>query len=330
MAQELVSVVVPLHDESGNLRELSHRIGGALGQLENIDFEILLVDDGSADASWDVIRQLHDADPRIKGLRLSRNFGHQAALTAGFDFASGDAIITMDADLQHPPELLGSMIDKWRSGFHIVSMVRVPSPDEPWMKRRTSSLFYRLINALSEIKIKGAVADFRLLDRRVVRRLNKMRERTRFIRGMISWIGFRETEIHYQPAPRFAGRSQYSVRKMLHLAVNAISSFSTTPLTLGFYLGLAANAVCLGLFGYAVYNKIYENKDLSEWASTFMTMLFLNGIQLIMLSVLGLYLGRVLEEVKRRPLYITRDALGVAFRARRSSRGAHVQSVSAR
>lgn len=315
--RETVSVVVPLYNEAKNLTELCTRLCRVLGDIEDIAFEIILVDDGSRDNTWAMISEMHEQNPRIKGVRLSRNFGHQAALTAGYDRATGHAIIAMDGDLQHPPELLPGMIREWRDGFEVVSMVRQASPDEGWFKRLTSTLFYRLINVLSDIRIRNAVADFRLVDRRVLKQLNSMRERARFVRGLISWIGFKETELYYTAAPRFSGSTQYSLRKMLRLAVNAISSFSTIPLTLGFYAGMAANVVCVFLFGYAVYNKTYEHKDLSEWASLFITTLFLNGIQLTMLSVVGLYVGRVLEEVKQRPVYIARNELGIASKRER-------------
>ena len=312
-----VSVVVPVYNEANTLPELCARLCRVLRAVEDIGFEIILVDDGSRDSSWEVIRALHDENSQIKGVRLSRNFGHQAALTAGYDRATGNAIVAMDGDLQHPPELLPAMIREWVNGYEVVSMVRQASPEESWMKRLSSALFYRLINALSDIRIRNAVADFRLLDQRVLKQLNNMRERARFVRGLISWIGFKEIELPYTAAPRFSGSTGYSLRKMLRLAVDAISSFSTIPLTMGFYAGMAANLVCLFLFGYAVYNKMYEHKDLSEWASLFITTLFLNGIQLTMLSILGLYVGRVLEEVKQRPVYIARNELGIAPKRRR-------------
>lgn len=333
MPQTLISIIVPVCDEAENLRRLCAGIQHVLKAIGDIDYEVLLVDDGSRDSSWDIIRSIHRRDRRMKGVRLSRNFGHQAALTAGYHYASGDAIITMDGDLQHPPEMLPAMIEQWRQGYDVVSMVREASPHESWFKRASSRLFYLLINALSDVDIKNAVADFRLLDRRVVERLNSMRERTRFVRGLISWIGFSETELRYTAAPRLAGRTKYSLRKMLDLAATAVSSFSTVPLKMGFYAGLAVNVLCLGLMGYAAYNKIHENKDLTEWASTFMTMLFLNGIQLIMIGVIGLYLGRVLEEVKRRPLYVAMEELGVASQrklgvVRRMSRRSRSGSVA--
>lgn len=312
----LISIVVPLYNEAENVRQLCTLAARYLGTVEDIAYEIILVDDGSRDDSWHLISELHNEDDRVKGVRLSRNFGHQAALTAGYDYASGDAVITMDCDLQHPPEMLPAMIEKWREGYDVVSMKREATLQESWFKKSSSAFFYKLINALSDITIRSSVADFKLLDRRVVKRLNSMRERARFLRGIISWIGFREVELTYTASARFSGRSKYSIRKMMRLAVNAISSFSTLPLTLGFYVGLAVNVICLILMGYAVYNKVYDHKDLSEWASTFMTMLALNGIQLIMIGVIGLYLGRVLEEVKKRPLYIAREEVGIAPKRR--------------
>lgn len=317
MPQNTISIVVPLYNEAENVGPLCERISEALSAVDDISYEIVLVDDGSRDKSWRTIGELHDADPRIHALRLSRNFGHQAALTAGYDYATGDAVISMDGDLQHPPEMLPAMIRKWRQGYDVVSMVREASESESWFKRFSSAFFYRIMNALSDITIRNAVADFRLLDRRVVKRLNSMRERARFLRGLISWIGFREAELTYTASARANGTTKYSFRKMLRLAVNAISSFSTVPLTIGFYAGLAVDVVCVILMGYALYNKLYDHKDLSEWASTFMTMLALNGIQLTMLGVIGLYLGRVLQEVKKRPLYIVRSELGVAARRRK-------------
>lgn len=308
----LISVVVPLYNEAENVRHLCTLAARYLGTVDDIAYEIILVDDGSRDNSWRTISELHEEDNRIKGVRLSRNFGHQAALTAGYDYASGNAVITMDGDLQHPPEMLPAMIEKWREGYDVVSMKREATLQESWFKKTSSAFFYKLINGLSDITIRSAVADFKLLDRRVVKRLNSMRERARFLRGIISWIGFREAELTYTASARFSGSTKYSIRKMMRLAVNAISSFSTLPLTLGFYFGLAVNVVCVILMGYAIYNKVYDDKDLSEWASTFITMLALNGIQLIMIGVIGLYLGRVLEEVKKRPLYIAREELGIA------------------
>lgn len=317
MPHNTISIVVPLYNEAENIEVLCGRIARALSLVDDLSYEVVLVDDGSRDKSWRTISELHDRDPRIHGLRLSRNFGHQAALTAGYDYAVGDAVITMDGDLQHPPEMLPAMIRRWRQGYDVVSMVREASEGESWFKKLSSAFFYRFMNALSDITIRNAVADFRLLDRRVVKRLNSMRERARFLRGLISWIGFKETEITYTASPRLGGTTKYSFRKMLRLAINAISSFSTVPLTIGFYTGLAIDVVCVFLMGYALYNKVYDHKDLSEWASTFMTMLALNGIQLTMLGVIGLYLGRVLQEVKRRPLYVVRSELGITARRRR-------------
>jgi dolichol-phosphate mannosyltransferase len=318
MTKRIISIVVPVFEEAESLPALHGGIAAAMQEVADFGYELLLVDDGSRDESWDVIASLHEHDPRVKGVRLSRNFGHQAAVTAGYRYATGDAVITMDADLQHPPELLSQMVQKWRSGYDVVSMVRDPSQHQGLLKSLSSKLFYRFINALSVTKIKDGVADFRLLDRRVVKQLNALKERGRFVRGMISWVGFSETEIHYTPRPRFAGRTKYSVGKMLNLAVDAISSFSTAPLRMAFLAGLAVNLVCLALMGYAVFNKLNENKDLTEWASTFITMLFLSGLQMLMIGVIGMYVGKIFEEVKQRPVYVTEEELGITLRPRRS------------
>jgi polyisoprenyl-phosphate glycosyltransferase len=320
MTKRIISIVVPVFEEAESLSALHRGIASAMNEVGDFDYELLLIDDGSRDESWDVITNLHERDPQVKGVRLSRNFGHQAAVTAGYRYATGDAVITMDADLQHPPELLPQMIRKWRSGYDVVSMVRDPAQHQGVLKTLSSKLFYRFINALSVTKIKDGVADFRLLDRRVVRQLNALKERGRFVRGMISWVGFSETEIHYTPHPRFAGRTKYSMGKMLNLAVDAISSFSTAPLRMAFLAGLAVNLVCLALMGYAVFNKINENKDLTEWASTFITMLFLSGLQLLMIGVIGMYVGKIFEEVKQRPVYVTEEELGTSLRPRRVRR----------
>lgn len=317
MRQNLISIIVPAYEEAENLQLLHRRIAEAMQTVPDLRFELILVDDGSRDETWDVIQLLHDHDPRVKGVRFSRNFGHQAAVTAGYHYASGDAVIAMDGDLQHPPELLPDMIAKWREGFDVVSMVREHAPHEPAMKSWTSRGFYKVINLLSDVPIRPGVADFRLLDRKVVRKLNSLKERGRFVRGLIPWIGFSETTIHYKPNPRHAGTTKYSVRKMLMLALDAVSSFSSAPLRMSFVLGLTMNAVCLGLMGYALYNKINENKDLSEWASSFLTMVALNAVQMLMIGINGIYLARVFDEVKRRPLYIAEEELGVTRKRRK-------------
>lgn len=320
MNKRIVSIVVPVYEEAESLPVLYRAVDTAMQEVGDQDYELLLIDDGSRDDSWDVIAGLRDLDGRVKGVRFSRNFGHQAAVTAGYRYALGDAVITMDADLQHPPELLPQMIQKWRAGYDVVSMVRDPAAHQSALKGISSRWFYRFINVLSVTKIKEGVADFRLLDRRVVKQLNALKERGRFVRGMISWVGFSETEIHYTPNPRFAGHTKYSMGKMLHLAVDAISSFSTAPLRLAFYAGIGVNVLCVGLMAYAFYNKMHENRDLTQWASTFITMLFLSGIQLLMIGVIGIYIGKIFEEVKQRPVYVTEEELGTSPRPRRVRR----------
>lgn len=316
--EELISIVVPVFNESENLPALYHRLSGILDGL-GIAFEILLVDDGSSDDSWVIIEGLHRQDPRAKGIRLSRNFGHQAAITSGMDYARGAAVITMDADLQHPPELIPEMVAKWRDGCDVVCTVREDTEKIGGLKKFGSRLFYRIINSLSGVPIRHNSADFRLLDRKVVLALSHMHERARFIRGMVSWVGFSQTEVPYVAGPRLAGTPKYSLGKMISLTFTAISSFSTIPLRLAFYLGLLVDLICVVLVGYAFYNRYFEAKDLSEWASIFIVMLFLNGIQMMMLGILGVYLGRVLEEVKGRPVYLTRQTVGIPSREHNES-----------
>jgi len=316
----MVSIVVPVFNEAESLPLLYRRLTRALANVHEIDYEILMVDDGSRDHSWEVIGDLRSNDRRVKGVRFTRNFGHQAAVTAGLRYAAGDAVITMDSDLQHPPEMVPAMLERWRMGFDVVSMVREQAEHQGLMKSATSRWFYRVINSVSEVQIKSGVADFRLLDRRVVRKLNSLKERRRFVRGLISWVGFRETELSYVPQPRMAGESKYSWSRMLRLAADGISSFSTAPLRLSLFLGLIASMLCVGLMGYAVYNKVMENKDLTEWASTFLTMLFLSGVQLLMIGVLGVYVGRIFEEVKGRPVFIAEEELGTSLKLRQRRR----------
>lgn len=320
MTAPFVSVVVPVHNEAPNLVALYERLTAAASASGSV-FEMVVVDDGSTDGSWNILGDLHRRDARVKGIRLSRNFGHQAAITAGLDIASGDAVITMDGDLQHPPEILPEMIRLWRDGHPVVHTVRDATESAGIFKRATSWLFYRLMDRFSDVPMRSNCADFRLLDRSVLGHLNAMRERSRFVRGMVAWLGFPCAEVHYVAPPRQAGQTGYSPVKMIGLALDAISSFSMLPLFIGFYAGLAINGVCAVLTVYAFYNRYFEKKDLTEWASTFMVILFLGGTQMIMLGVIGVYLGRVYEEVKRRPLYVRRETLGLNETAADRQRG---------
>jgi glycosyltransferase involved in cell wall biosynthesis len=272
---------------------------------------VLFVNDGSVDDSMSVLRQLAAEDPRVKVVGLSRNFGHQNAVSAGLEFASGDAVIVMDADLQHPPDLIPQMIAAWREGCQVVYTVREDDRRQTgWFKRWTSAAFYRLINALSDVPIAPGAADFRLIDRTVVDCLAAMPERSRFLRGMVSWVGFRQKAIRYRPNPRHSGRSKYSLRKMVALALQGITSFSSLPLRVSGFLGLFAALAGLPYALWAIYAKLFTDLVVPGWASLLVAILFLGGVQLMSIGVIGEYIGRIYTEVKRRPLYLTEELIG--------------------
>lgn len=309
VARPLLSIVVPVFNEQDNLRPLHQALTEQLTALE-LDYEILFVDDGSRDSSLDILRALHAADVHVKVLSLSRNFGHQNALTAGLEHASGDAVIAMDADLQQPPELIPQMVAYWLQGYHVVYTVRRDTQQIGWLKRWTSRAFYALLNKLTDTPIVPGAADFRLVDRQVVDCLNGMQERARFLRGLVSWVGFRQIGIPYLVRQRHAGQSKYSIRKMLALALSGITNFSALPLRLATYFGFLAAVSGLPYGLWAVYARLFTADTVPGWASLTTIVLFLGGVQLICLGIIGEYLGRVYDEVKRRPLYLPQEALG--------------------
>ena len=305
MSRQLLSVVVPVHDEEESLRELTRRVLAAAGELDGLDVELVLVDDGSRDRSYPLLVELARGEPRIRVVRLARNFGHQVALTAGIEHARGDAVVTMDADLQHPPEVIEQLVAEWRAGHDVVYGVMRDRP-EGFVKRVTARLFYVVLNRLATDEMPSAAGDFRLIDRKVVDAFLAMRERDRYLRGMFAWLGFSQAGVEYVPAARFAGRSKYSLRKMSQLAFDAIFSFSILPLRIVLGLGLAVSAVAF-LFGIAsALSKVFGVYTVPGWATIVVVVTFIGGVQLVVLGGIGEYLGRVYEEVKRRPLYVVR------------------------
>ena len=313
----LLSVVVPCYNEEQVLAETHRRLTAVLGTLEDLDYEVIYVDDGSRDRTALLLHQIQSSDPRVRVVRFSRNFGHQIAVTAGVEHASGDAVVLIDADLQDPPEVILEMVARWREGFHVAYGVRTDRPGETAFKLATAKAFYRLINRMSETEIPLDTGDFRLMDRKVVEALQLMPERDRFIRGMVSWVGFRQIAVRYQRAPRLAGESKYPLFKMLRFALDGIASFSVVPLKMATMMGFAVSGLALLGIVYALVLRLFTSVWVTGWTAIFIVVLFMGGVQLISLGLLGEYIGRIYGEVKRRPLYLVQDALGFTDEPRR-------------
>ena len=307
--ESLISVVIPLYNEEEVVGETYKRTSSVLDSIKT-PCEIIFVDDASADRTLEVLSGIAAMDKRVRVISFSRNFGHQAALTAGLDHARGDAVITMDGDLQHPPELIPELLGKWREGFEVVYTIREYDEGEGFFKKATSSFFYSIINSLAQIRIPANAADFRLYDRKVVEGLKSLRERNRFLRGLSAWVGFRQTGVNYRAARRLAGTSKYSVRKMIRFAIDGITSFSIFPLKLSIYLGFVVSLLSFLYLIYVLYVRLIAGRGVPGWASTTIAMLFLGGVQLIAIGILGEYIGRIYEEIKARPPYIVTRKIG--------------------
>ena len=301
-----VSFVVPVYNEESNLKEFHKRMTAVMAAL-TYDYEIIFVDDGSSDTSPILLQELADQDNHVEAYLLSRNYGHQLALTCGLDHAEGDAVITMDGDLQHPPEMVPEMLANWEKGFQIVQTIRKATEDASFFKRFTSSVYYLLINKLSRVEITPGGSDFRLMDKQAVQAFRLYRERARFIRGMVNTLGFKVARMEFVAPPRFAGKSKYSLHKMLHFALDGITSFSKVPLRLAFYMGLLSGLISVLLLFHVLYVKYIIDDAVPGWATMTASVLFLGGIQLVGIGIVGEYVGRIFEEVKQRPLYIVRE-----------------------
>lgn len=301
------SIVAPIYNELVNIPELYDRVKEVMDST-NEPWELLLVDDGSTDGSTELICELAQQDRRVRPVIFARNFGHQIAITAGWDYARGDAVVVIDADLQDPPELILDMIKKWREGYEVVFAVRAEREGESWFKLWTASLFYRIIYRITDVKIPLDTGDFRLMDRKVVNVLKQMRERHRFPRGMSAWVGFRQIGVEYKRAARVAGETKYPFRKMFRLAINAVTSFSYFPLQVATFFGFASAGIAILAIPVVAYMRITGSQAFFGQASTLIAVLFLGGVQLISLGILGEYIGRLYDEAKGRPLYIVREA----------------------
>ncbi len=301
------SIVAPLYNESASLLELYKRVSKVMG-TSGESWELLLVDDGSTDGTTQMVIEMADRDERVRPVIFARNFGQQNAVAAGLDYSRGDAVVVIDADLQDPPELILDLIERWRKGYEVVYAQRTEREGESFFKRVTARLFYRIINRITEIDIPLDTGFFRLLDRRVVDVLITMREHHRFFRAMSIWVGFRQTAVAYKRDPRYAGKTKYSIRKMVKLAVTAITGFSFWPLQMAMYLGFISSGISIIAIPVVIAMRLTGSQEFVGQATTLIAVLFLGGVQLISLGILGEYIGRLYDEARGRPLYVVRRA----------------------
>jgi len=301
------SIIAPIYNEIDNLPELYRRVKEVMDSSGEA-WELILVDDGSTDGSTDKIRELAQRDQTVRPVIFARNFGHQVAITAGWDYSRGDAVVIIDADLQDPPEVILELAKKWKEGYEVVYAVRGEREGESWFKKFTAAMFYRIIYSITDVKIPVDTGDFRLMDRKVVNVLKQMKERHRFPRGMSAWVGFKQIGVTYKRAARVAGVTKYPFSKMLKLALNAITGFSYFPLQVATYFGFASAGVSILAIPIVAILRLAGSHFFEGQTTTLVSVLFLGGVQLISLGILGEYIGRLYDEAKGRPLYIVRDA----------------------
>lgn len=301
------SIVAPIYNEFENIPELYRRVSEVMNSI-NEPWELIMVDDGCSDGSTDRIRELAAKDDKVRPVIFARNFGHQIAVTAGMDYSRGEAVVVIDADLQDPPEAILELIKKWKEGYEVVYAIRSEREGESWFKLATASLFYRVIYRITDVKIPLDTGDFRLIDRKVVDVMSKMREKHRFLRGMSSWIGFKQIGVEYKRSARLSGVTKYPLKKMLKFATDGITGFSYFPLQIATYLGFFAAGVSVIAIPVVALLRLTGYHFFEGQTTTLMSVLFLGGVQLISLGILGEYIGRIYDEVKGRPLYIVREA----------------------
>lgn len=326
-APSLLSVVIPCYNEAEVIGETIKRLRSFCADLIDLDVELIFVDDGSRDRTRALLKGFAAEDPRIKLICFARNFGHQIAVTAGIDAARGDAVVLIDADLQDPPEVILQMVEKWRNGYDVVYGTRTERPGESRFKLATARGFYRLLNRLSEVPIPLDTGDFRLMSRDVVTTLKAMPERDRFVRGMVSWVGFNQIALPYRRAERFAGESKYPLRKMIRFATDGILSFSSKPLQISVAMGMTSATMAILGIVYALAMRLFTDIWVEGWTALMIAVLFLGGVQLISVGILGEYIGRIYNEIKGRPLYVVKEYVGFKDEGPATSRSPVVQSL---
>lgn len=303
MEKVVLSIVVPVFNEEAVLPETYRRLTAVMEKLKE-PYELLFVNDGSKDKSGVILEELAQKDRRVRVVHFARNFGHQAAITAGMDYARGEAVVVIDADLQDPPEVILEMVAKWREGYEVVYGKRIKREGETFFKRFTASLFYRFLQRMTNVDIPLDTGDFRLLDQKVVEIMRLLREKNRFVRGLVSWVGFRQIALPYVREKRFAGETKYPLRKMLKLAWDGITAFSDKPLKIASYIGFTLSLLSFIYLLVVLIGKLFGQSTVPGWASIVVINLFFNGVILIILGVMGEYIGRIYDEAKNRPLYI--------------------------
>jgi glycosyltransferase involved in cell wall biosynthesis len=301
-----ISIIIPIYNEEGCISIVVQKVIDVL-KRENYNYEMLIIDDGSTDDTLSLIKKLRAENDKIHYISFSRNFGHQNAIRAGLKYSTGDCIISLDGDMQHPPELIPELISRWKEGYDIVYTIRKDGKSVPFLKKISSRIFYRLMNAITDINFEPGEADFRLLDKNAADELNNLNENAIFLRGMIKWLGYKQIGIAYSPEARISGKSKYSRRKMFGLAISGITGFSTKPLRISTLIGVSIAFLSL-LYGiYALYIKVFTDKSIEGWTSVFFMVTLIGGIQLIMIGILGEYIGKIFIESKKRPHFIIRE-----------------------
>lgn len=305
----MISIVIPLYNEEEVISETYKRLTGVMQEIGD-DYELIFINDGSRDKTAQLAAQIVEKDRHVRLLCFSRNFGHQIAITAGMDYAKGDAVVIIDADLQDPPEVIPQMVEKWKEGYHVVYGKRIKRHGETVFKKVTAKMFYRFLQRMTQVDIPTDTGDFRLMDRKVVDSMKKLGERNRYVRGLVSWVGYKQYALEYVRDERFAGETKYPFKKMLKLAMDGISSFSYKPLKLATAVGFGLSGLSFLYLLFVLIQKLCGYPTVAGWASILAVQLFFNGVVLIILGIIGAYIGRIYEECKGRPLYIVQEELG--------------------